>query len=133
MSIPVGFSLVAFTPETISETVADYVDDLDLPRIVQSFALDAVLKPLVHPEQLQIGESIDAVTVLLDSTTWKQPASDYASNSVQDTELSLETRDSQSVPGIQIADLAAYAWRRNYTDGDCGTAAGVLHDLRFAR
>ena len=133
MSIPVGFSLVAFTPETISETVADYVDDLDLPRIVQSFALDAVLKPLVHPEQLQIGESIDAVTVLLDSTTWKQPASDYARNSVQDTELSLETRDSQSVPGIQIADLAAYAWRRNYTDGDCGTAAGVLHDLRFAR
>lgn len=133
MSIPVGFSLVAFTPETVSETVADYVDDLNLPRVVQSFALDAVLKPLVHPEQVHIDDSIDTVAVLLDSTTWEQPASDYARNSVQGTNLSLETRDSRSVPGIQIADLAAYSWRRNYTDGDCGTAAGVLHDLRFAR
>ncbi|QKY20369.1 hypothetical protein B4589_008240 [Halolamina sp. CBA1230] len=113
--------------------MADYVDDLDLPRVVQSFALDAVLKPLVHPEQVHIDESIDTISVLLDSTTWKQPASDYVRESVQDTELNLETRDSRSIPGIQIADLAAYSWRRNYTEGDCGTAAGVLHDLRFAR
>lgn len=133
MSYPVGFSLVAFTPETIAETISDYVDKLDRPRVVQSFALDAVLKPLVHPEQVHLDQSIDAVRVLLDSTTWEQPATDYARTSVQNTDLELETRDSQSVPGVQLADLAAYSWRRNYTRGDCGTAAGVLHDLRFAR
>lgn len=133
MNIPVGFSLVAFTPETISEAVADYVDGLDLSRVVQSFALDAVLKPLVHPEQVHIDKSIDAISVLLDSTTWKQPVNDYARTAVQETSLELETRDSQSVPGIQLADLAAYSCRRNYMHGDCGTAAGILHDLRFAR
>jgi len=133
MSIPVGFSLVAFTPEAITETVSKYVDRLDRPRVVQSFALDAVLKPLVHPEQVRLDQSVDRVRVLLDSTTWEQPANDYAQASVQNTSLELETRDSQSVPGIQFADLAAYSWRRNYTDGDCGTAAGVLRGLRFAR
>jgi len=133
MTIPVGFSLVAFTPEMITETVADYVDRLDRPRVVQSFALDAVLKPLFHPEQVSLDRSIDTVRILLDSTTWQQPANDYARTSVQDTSLELETRPSQGVPGIQFADLAAYSWRRNYVHGDCGTAAGVLHDLRFAR
>lgn len=133
MSMPVGFSIVAFTPNTITETVSGYVDRLNRPRVIQSFALNAILKPLVHPEQLNVDPPIDAVRVLLDSTTWDQPANDYACSSVQDAPLDLETRDSQSVPGIQLADLAAYAWRRNYTSGDCGTAAGVLHDLRFAR
>lgn len=133
MSYPVGFSLVAFTPATITETISGYVDRLDRPRVIQSFALDAVLKPLVHPEQVHLGQSIDAVRVLLDSTTWEQPANDYARTSVQNTTLELETWDSQSVPGVQLADLAAYSWRRYYMRGDCGTAAGVLHDLRFAR
>lgn len=133
MNIPVGFSVVAFTPERITETVSGYVNELDRPRVVQSFALDAVLKPLVHPEQVYLDAPIDAVQVLLDSTTWKQPANDYACTSVQNTPLEMETRNSRSIPGIQLADLAAYSWRRNYTSGDCGTAAGVLHDLRFAR
>lgn len=133
MSIPVGFTVVAFTPDTITETISRYVDRLDRPRVVQSFALDAILKPLVHPEQLRLGQSIDTVCVLLDSTTWKQPANDYSRTSVQNTDIELQTRDSRSVAGVQLADLAAYSWRRNYTQGDCGTAAGVLHDLRFAR
>jgi|GEM_PF-2219936 hypothetical protein len=133
MNIPVGFSIVAFTPDTITPTISKYVDRLNRPRVVQSFALDAVLKPLVHCEQVRLGESIDAVRVLLDSTTWEQPANDYARESVQSTDIELATQDSLSVPGIQLADLAAYSWRRNYTRGDCGTATGVLHDLRFAR
>lgn len=133
MSIPVGFSVVAFTPDTITESISKYIDELNRPKVVQSFALDAVLKPLVHPQQVHLDQAIDAVQVLLDSTTWEQPANDYSRETVQDTDLVLETRDSQSVPGIQLADLAAYSWRRNYTNGDCGTAAGILHDLRFAR
>ncbi|MBP1987954.1 hypothetical protein [Halolamina salifodinae] len=78
MSYPVGFSLVAFTPDTITETISDYIDRLDRPRVIQSFALNAVLKPLVHPEQVCLDGSISDVRVLLDSTTWDQPASDYA-------------------------------------------------------
>jgi len=133
LSIPLGISVVAFSPDIAISSISKYVDKLDRPRVVQAFALNAVLKPLIHPKQVQLDSAVDNVQVVLDSTTWEQPAKDYPQAEIQGTDLELETRDSQGIPGIQLADLAAYSWRRNYTHGDCGTAAGVLHDLRFAR
>lgn len=133
LSIPIGISVVAFSPDIVLSTISKYVDELDRPRVIQAFALNAVLKPLIHPEQVLLERAIDNVRIVLDSTTWQQPAKDYPQTEVQGKELELETRDSQSIPGIQLADLAAYSWRRNYIHGDCGTAAGILHDLRFAR
>lgn len=133
LSIPLGISVVAFTPDDAISTISKYVDKLDRPRVVQAFALNAILKPLIHPKQVRLDPTVDDVRIVLDSKTWEQPAEDYPQTEIQDKDLELETRDSQSVPGIQLADLAAYSWRRNYTHGDCGTAAGVLHDLRFAR
>jgi len=133
LSIPLGISVVAFSPDVATSTISKYVDELDRPRVVQAFALNAILKPLVHPEQVALGPAVDEVRVALDSTTWEQPAEDYPQAELQGKDLELETRDSKGIPGVQLADLAAYSWRRNYTHGDCGSAAGVLHDLRFAR
>jgi hypothetical protein len=136
MNIPLGFTFCSLHPKIATDSIIRTAGKTAAPQLVQMLSLNSVLTPLFH--QATVGlESCDSVAVLLDSSTWKRSA-ELVSNDIEtvddpSTDIEFEIRDSKSTPGIQFADLAAYSWRRNLRKSDCGTAAGVLYDLRFSR
>lgn len=136
MNIPLGFTFCSLNPTLAIDSIIYIAGKTDAPQLVQTLSLNSVLTPLFHQATVDL-ESCDSVAVLLDASTWKRSAEQVSSNIETIDELStdveFEIRDSKSTPGIQLADLAAYSWRRNLRKSDCGTAAGALHDLRFSR
>lgn len=136
MGIPLGFTVHSLNARLAADAIGDLVGPLDATETVQTVALTTVLNPLFDSTYLDMS-LFDEVRVLLDAKTWKNPAQRIREHidehAIGVEQITFETRDSKSTPGIQLADLAAYSWRRNHIHGDCKTAAGLLHDLRFAR
>lgn len=136
LNIPLGFTFCSLNPDLAVASIAHMASENNTPQLIQLFSLNSVIAPLFHQETVDI-RGCDSIVVILDDTTWKNTAERISTNIEQldsvPVDISFEIRDSKSTPGIQFADLAAYSWQRNLRKGDCGTAAGILHDLRFYR
>lgn len=137
MSDPIGFTVTMVQPDINAATLEGLANtELAVPEITKRIALNSVLTPLFSSGLVTLS-SYDRVRVILDSEVWRRTADEFERATEMtlsgDLELTYETRDSKATPGIQFADLAAVSWRRNLLTGDCSTAAGLLHDLRFAR
>lgn len=137
MSYPLGFTVTMVQPDISAVTVDGLTNnELAIPEIMKRLALNTVLTPLFSAGLVDTS-SYDRVRVLLDATVWKRAANEFQrateSRLSTDTEIDYATRNSKATPGIQFADIAAVSWRRNLLTGDCSTASGLLHDLRFAR
>lgn len=136
MHVPIGFTIHTLNARLATDSIEGLVGPFDAAETVQTIALSTVLSPLFDSTHLDLG-SYNEISVVLDAETWTNPVQRVRENvdeQALDVErITFETRNSKSTPGIQLADIAAYSWRRNHTRGDCETAAGLLHDLRFAR
>jgi len=131
MSFPVGFTLTSMNGQLFRSAVADYNGKLEELELLQIGAVSSVLDPVFHESGLDL-DAIDEVRVLFDATTW-DTVSAHIDRFVDEPNFEFETRDSQNIPGIQFADLAAYSWRRNTLEGDYVEVTSILHDLRFSR
>lgn len=137
MSYPLGFTVTMVQPDISATTIDGLANtELAIPEIMKRLALNTVLTPLFLSGLVDLS-SYDRVRVLLDAAVWKRAANEFErateSELPTDSEITYSTRNSKATPGIQFADLAAVSWRRNLLTGECSTAAGLLHDLRFAR
>ncbi len=134
---PIRFSVFDLNPDIAKPVVTDVTgNELQAPQTIQGLALTAVLNPVFFAERVE-SELVDRIHVVLDATVWKRSARrvrnsmENASNSIGP--FSFSTVDSTAIPGIQLADIAAYSWRRNLLAADCENAIRALADLRFPR
>ena len=117
---PFRFSVESFRPIPCRELLSGFMTEVDAPGALQMLSLLSLLDPLFHSESLDLSR-VDRLHLVLDAEVWKRPAEEVTRvlDVPDDLDLEFETRDSKRIPGIQLADLAAYARRRNLTRGDC--------------
>lgn len=134
---PIRHTIHDANPAVAKQVIGDITGQpLDAPELLQTLALSRVLNPLFYPDRLD-ASVFDEAIIILDSETWQHPATRLAESidtvgaDVPD-ELTFETRDSQSTPGIQIADLAAYSWLRHRKVGDCKAAVRAIKNRQLA-
>ncbi|SEK92271.1 DUF3800 domain-containing protein [Haloferax larsenii] len=103
-------------------------------QIMRLMSLISAVSPLFQPGIMNL-DSISEIKIILDDTVWDGPANivkecfDFQGEIGVPT--AFKTHDSRAVPGLQIADLAAYSWHRNLRKGDCTTASKVVRDNRL--
>lgn len=98
----------------------------------QLIGLAAVLTPIFQPEA---GDSSSSeVRVVLDADTWRRACTvldEILADIERTPTVEFEIRDSKSVPGIQLSDVAAYARRKRLLEGTCKAATQVIDSLRL--
>lgn len=97
----------------------------------QLIGLASITSPILRLGE-QIAPSIDSYQIVLDAATWDRPSARLESivgSLGWAPSVSFETRDSERVPGIQLADIAAYSRRKRLRDGSCSEAMRYLHRL----
>lgn len=136
VSKPMRYTLHEVNSDAGTDAIADLVGPQQAGETLKTISLASILAPLRQEVRLET-EDFDQVRVYLDAEVWQNPAqrlrevSNFASGNLQP--VSFETRDSKGTPGVQLADLGAYSWRRNLLKADCETAASTLNDFRFFR
>lgn len=100
----------------------------------RTVSLVSILSPLFR-ESLTDLESVDEIRVVLDASPWQGPVSQVEGSLSMYPDLAddivFEIGDSRGVPGLQLADMAAYSWGRRQRNGTCGVAAGKVSNWRF--
>lgn len=132
LSTPVVFSISAFATDVFLAATDDAVGRSSAFQRIQVASLSAVLAPVHRPRRLLDEDSFDDVRILLDATTWQNAAETIRRQPSLD-DVTIEIGDSKSTPGIQFADLAAYAWFQRLQRGNCRRAAELIHQLRLVR
>lgn len=103
-------------------------------QMMRSMSLISAISPLFQ-EGMMTLDGINEIKVILDDDVWKGPANVvgecFDAHEAIDTPATFTTADSKAVPGLQIADLAAYSWHRHRRKGDCATASGMVEDHRL--
>lgn len=136
-SQPIRHTIHDVNPEVGKKIIGDLTGNpLDAPVTIQTLALASLLNPLFYPERLNESE-FSKTKVVLDAETWRRPADNLQEaiesvNPAAPDNLSFETRDSDSTPGIQISDLTAYSWLRHRKRGDCTESARAVNKRRFS-
>ncbi|WP_158589419.1 DUF3800 domain-containing protein [Halococcus sp. IIIV-5B] len=130
---PFRYSTESFRPVPCKEILSNYMSEVDAPGALQRLALMSLLSPLTVADQIDLSK-VDSVNLTLDAEVWRQPAKDVTDivDLPDDTVIEFSTRDSKATPGIQIADLAAYARARYLRDGSCSSAARFVRDRCFS-
>lgn len=136
VSKPMRYTLHDVNSDAATDAISNLVGPRQAGETLKTLALASILAPLRHEDRIDTAE-LDQVNVYLDATVWQNPArrlTEVSSLTASDLQpLSFDIRDSKGTPGIQLADLAAYSWRRNLLYADCETAASTLNDFRFFR
>lgn len=136
VSKPIRYTLHDVNSEAGTDAIANLVGPQQAGETLKTLALASILTPLRHERRIKTDQ-FDEVKVYLDAQVWQNPAQRLTEVSTLTTDdfqpLSFDTRDSKGTPGLQLADLAAYSWRRNLLHSDCETAASTLNDFRFFR
>lgn len=132
LSVPVVFTASPMQSDVFLAALEGQVGRLDAFEVMQVAATSTVLSPLFQPRQLLDGDGFDDVRVLLDAATWKNTAETVREGSHR-SDIGFEIHDSKRTPGIQLADLAAYAWFQRLQRGNCQRATGLLHQRRLTR
>lgn len=103
-------------------------------QMTRCTSLISIISPLLQNNLIDLSE-VDELRVVLDDTVWDNPArvvgDCFATLPTIDISSSFDTANSKSVPGLQLADLAAYSWRRNQRKGDCSYAKQIVDNYRF--
>lgn len=116
---PVGYTIYESDSDLgkcVSET---YLGESRSGTTPQLLALISVVSPLLRMKGPDHAP-IESRHVVLDATTWERPR--FKLSTLLDgidwvPEIQFETRRSHSVPGIQLADVAAHFRRRYLMDG----------------
>lgn len=136
VSKPMRYTLHDVNSNAGTDAITDLVGPQQAGETLKTIALASILAPLRHEGRLQVDQ-FDQIRVYLDAHVWQKPARRLTEVSTLTASefqpISFDTRDSKGTPGIQLADLAAYSWRRNLLNADCETAASTLNDFRFFR
>jgi hypothetical protein len=129
-SQPLMFSRSIQFPPLTEPTIGQYIGG-NISHALKTIALVSVLSPLFDAYQVFLN-NCDSIRVLLDATPWTTPANrveqqlnelDFPPHS-----FSFEVRDSKATPGIQFADMGAYALRQRLVNDECNRAAEKIID-----
>lgn len=99
----------------------------------QLVGLASLISPLFRIST-HTNYTIDSHHVILDATTWERASyklSTIISSIDWCPDVQFVTKDSSNIPGIQLADIAAYARRRYLRSGDCQKGAQAIDNLRL--
>lgn len=124
-SQPLVFSRSIQFPPLTEPTVGQYISG-NTSHALKTIALVSALSPLFDTHQVFL-DNCDSIRILLDATPWTTPASRVEQQlnelDVPSHSFSFEIRDSKATPGIQFADLGAYALRQRLVNDQCNRAA----------
>jgi hypothetical protein len=117
----------------LSEQIARrYLGEGRTHTTTQLIGLATVLTPIFRSGTGNSGPS--EVRVVLDADTWKRACTtlnEMLAGIERIPPVEFEIRDSKSVPGIQLSDVAAYARRKRLLEGTCKAATQVIYSLRL--
>lgn len=130
---PVRFVLSDLHGGVGRDVLSNYMSTTESHRPIQVLSLVTVLNPLVWTEY-HSHTRVDRYHVVLDAPTWREATKKVESafdacSWIPDFEFSIE--DSESIPGIQIADMAAHARRTHVMTDDCTRASRKLDRFRM--
>lgn len=116
---PVGYTIYDADSDLGKRVSENYLGETSSGTTPQLLALVSIVSPLLRMEGPDHAP-IESRHVVLDATTWEQPR--FKLRGLLNTidwapEIHLETRQSHTTPGIQLADLAAHFRRRYLIDG----------------
>ena len=116
---PVGYTIYDADSDLGKRISENYFGEARSGITPQLLALVSIVSPLLRMEGPDHAP-IESRHVILDGTTWEKPR--FKLRGLLDgidwaPEIHLETRQSHTVPGIQLADLAAHFRRRYLLDG----------------
>lgn len=116
---PVVYTIYDADSDLGKKVSENYLGESRSGTTPQLLALVSIVSPLLRMEGPDHAP-IESRHVVLDSTTWERPR--FKLGSLLDgidwaPEIHLETRQSHTIPGIQLADLAAHFRRRYLLDG----------------
>lgn len=134
---PVRYALSNVNPQVGTRALSNFVPSkLDAPKALKLVMLVSALDPLFREGIVDMA-NIDDIIIVLDDTVWKNSAEsaqrifseiDSAPN-ITDFKIA----DSNSTPGLQLADIGAYSWARHRREGDCENAIETIDNLKFAQ
>jgi hypothetical protein len=129
---PLRCSRHRLNPELATEILSDFLPNPDAPKALQQLALARVLGPLTHNEKLD-ANAVERIRLIPDAEVWQTPAERVREllAEMNGVSIEVETRDSAATPGIQVADLMAYASRAYAKEGDCSEAHSYLSSIDF--
>jgi len=116
---PVGYTIYDSDSDLGKRVSESYLGETRSGTTPQLLALVSLVSPLLRMDGADHAP-IESRSVILDATTWERPR--FKLSRLLDgidwaPEIHLETRRSHTVPGIQLADLAAHFRRRYLMDG----------------
>jgi len=101
---------------------------------IHLLALVSVLDPLFS-QRVQSAPEIDAIRITLDGSIWKQAATAFEDGltpaGYSGIPITVTTKDSKQIPGIQLADLVAYPWRQYQLNGEYADLVELLRNFKF--
>ncbi|RYJ07760.1 hypothetical protein ELS19_19935 [Halogeometricum borinquense] len=132
---PIRYSTYTTVPDLTTDIFnGRSTGSLSAGQMTRCMSLISVVSPLLQSDLTDL-DHVDEVRVILDDSVWDNPArivgECFENLPSMDIQSSFTTADSKSVPGLQLADMAAYSWLRNQREGDCSYAKGVVDDYRF--
>jgi hypothetical protein len=134
--VPIRYSFHNTNPDLGNEILARMFGSMAQAAEAQkALALVSVLNPLFYQRLIDRAQ-ISEIQIVLDAAVWQQAVTRFEMSLQRVADfselVSFSIRDSKATPGIQIADLAAYAWARYIRTGECAGASTILDRLRFA-
>lgn len=130
-ALPIRATFHDVNPEVAVSTLQNLLGEgREQKNCIHLLALVSVLDP-IFSNRVQSAPEIDNIRISLDGGIWKQAAESFEAGleSVGYSGLPLDVsiEDSKQIPGIQLADLFAYPWRRHQLEG---AYAGIFEILR---
>lgn len=136
ISYPIRFSFHSTNSQVGTELLSDLLGNF--PQSVfalKTLALGTILNPVFQSGQVD-NSQFDKIVIILDADPWKNPGEKMEQMletiGVLTCPIEINTADSNAIPGLQLADLAAYSWARHERKGDCGSTVKKFHQLRFS-
>lgn len=132
-SCPIRFTTCELDSDLGTELARTYLGEGRSHVTSQVVGLVTLVSPLLRLESLS-HRPIDSFHVVLDSETWRRPSRKVRGlldglDGVPEVEF--ECFDSESVPGIQLADVAAHVRRQRLRNGNCERASEALDEMRL--
>jgi hypothetical protein len=126
---PVRYSFHGTNPSLARAALGGVSRETSTEESIRTMLLLSVLNPILYHSRFgYIGA--EAITVLLDSSVWKGPKQKISDTEpVSSLPLQFEIWDSQKVPGIQFADVAANARFKRHSGKTFDGTHQKLEDL----
>jgi hypothetical protein len=131
---PVAFTVHDSDSETGRKIATDHLGEgANATVTAQLVALASITSPSLRPDRHAPVRPSNP-HVVLDGYTWRRAGETVAriyKSLPWAPRVSFSYRNSKNTPGIQLADLVAYARRQHLKDGDCTAASAVIDEMRL--